>query len=203
MRRTLGLLLGLVVRLWLSTLRLTLIVDPALEATRPRPWVLVFWHGQQLALLRWVRWRRVVALVSQSQDGELVAGVLGRLGIACARGSSSRGGREALEEIVRRMEEGRDAVIAVDGPKGPARVAKWHGAAAAARRAGGVVVPMAAACSRRWVVAKAWDGFEVPLPFTRVVVALGAPVEAERAGEGIERARGVASLRAEPGRRAW
>src|SRR5512141_857935 len=96
-RRALGLLLGLLVRAWLATLRLTFIVDPALAAARPRPFALAFWHGQQFALLRWARFQRIVALVSRSRDGELVAAALSRLGIASARGSSSRGGAAGLK----------------------------------------------------------------------------------------------------------
>lgn len=197
MRRALGALLGLLVRLWLVTLRLTLIVDPALEAARPRPFALAFWHGQQFALLRWARFQRMVALVSLSRDGELVAAALARVGVESARGSSSRGGARGLKAIVKRLRAGRDAAFAVDGPRGPARVVRGDGAVQAARLARGVVVPMAAACARCHVFARAWDGFELPLPFSRVAVALGAPLEpaeatAENVAAAIDRARGVA-----------
>ena len=177
MRRALGILLGLLVRVWLSSLRLTLILDPALEAARPRPFSLAFWHGDQFALLRWARFQRIVALVSRSRDGELVAAVLARIGIASARGSSSRGGAAALKGVVRRLRDGLDAAFAVDGPRGPRHVVHGDGAAISARLAGGVVVPMAAACARCHVFARAWDRFELPLPFTRVAVALGPPIE--------------------------
>jgi lysophospholipid acyltransferase (LPLAT)-like uncharacterized protein len=86
-RRALGVLLGLLARVWLATLRLTLLVDPSLPAARPRRFALAFWHGQQFALLRWARTQRMVALVSLSPDGELVAAALARVGIASARGS--------------------------------------------------------------------------------------------------------------------
>ncbi|MFT3775595.1 MAG: lysophospholipid acyltransferase family protein [Minicystis sp.] len=201
-RRALGALLGLLVRAWLASLRLTLVVDPALAATRPRrPFALAFWHGQQFALLRWARFQRMVALVSRSRDGELVAAALARLGIASARGSSSRGGAAGLKAIVRRLRDGCDAAFAVDGPRGPARVVRSEsgnvGAALSARLAGGVVVPMAAACARPHVFAKAWDRFELPLPFTRVAVALGPPIEPgeatpERLAAAIDRASEVA-----------
>jgi hypothetical protein len=184
-RRALGVLLGLLARVWLATLRLTLLVDPALTAARPRPFALAFWHGQQFALLRWARGRPMVALVSLSRDGELVAAALGRLGIAAARGSSSRGGTGALKAIVRRLRGGLDAAFAVDGPRGPARVVRGDGAALAARLAGGVVVPMAAACGRCHVFTRSWDRFELPLPFTRVAVALGAPIEPGEAAPAI------------------
>lgn len=196
-RRALGVLLGLVARAWIASLRLTLVLDPALAAARPRPYALAFWHGQQFALLRWARFQRIVALVSRSQDGELVAAVLSLLGIGAARGSSSRGGAAALRAIVRRLRDGWDAAFAVDGPRGPARVVRGDGAALAARLAGGVVVPMAAACARRHVFARAWDGFELPLPFSRVAVALGPPIEpaeasAEVLAAAIDRAAEVA-----------
>jgi lysophospholipid acyltransferase (LPLAT)-like uncharacterized protein len=190
------------VRAWLCTLRLTLVVDPAVTAARAHPFALAFWHGQQFALLRWAWKQRMVALVSRSRDGELVAAALGILGVESARGSSSRGGAAGLKATVRRLRAGLDAAFAVDGPRGPARVVRCRGgsvgAAQAARLGGGVVVPMAAACARCHVFARAWDRFELPLPFTRVVVVLGAPLapgEAtpEALGTAIDRARGEAA----------
>ncbi len=209
MPRLTGALLGLLVRAWLFTLRLTLVLDPALAPLRPRPFVLAFWHGQQFALLRWAASQRMSALVSQSRDGELVAASLARLGIASARGSSSRGGAAGLRAIVRRLRAGRDAAFAVDGPCGPARVvrstpgADGVGAALAARLAGSAVVPMAAACARCHVFARAWDGFELPLPFTRVAVVLGAPLSPgeatpEALGAAIDRARAEAERMVAP-----
>jgi lysophospholipid acyltransferase (LPLAT)-like uncharacterized protein len=195
--RVLGALLGLLVRAWLGTLRLSLAVDPALAAARPRPFALAFWHGQQFALLRWARWQRIVALVSRSRDGELVAAALARLGIESARGSSSRGGAAGLRAVVRRLHEGLDAAFAVDGPRGPARVVRGTGAARAAELGGGLVVPMAAACARCHVFGRAWDRFELPLPFTRVAVVLGPPLGPADAtpqaiAAAIDRARGEA-----------
>jgi lysophospholipid acyltransferase (LPLAT)-like uncharacterized protein len=206
-RRVAGLALGLLLRAWLFTLRLTLVVDPALAAARPRPFSLAFWHGQQFALLRWARHERMVALVSRSRDGELVAAALATLGIASARGSSSRGGVAALKAVVRHLKGGLDAAFAVDGPRGPARVVRGQGAALSARLADGVVVPMAAACARCHVFARAWDRFELPLPFTRVAVVLGPPIEppcatGEAVGRAIDRARAAAERALAPEDRA-
>jgi lysophospholipid acyltransferase (LPLAT)-like uncharacterized protein len=185
LRRALGFLLGLVARAWLATAPLTLRVDPALRWDEERPWVLVFWHGQQLVLLRWSLRRRTVALVSRSRDGELQAGALPVMGVRVARGSSSRGGLSALRAIVRRLRGGLDGAFAVDGPRGPRGVVRAEGgragAALAARLAGGVVVPMAAACARSRVLRRSWDHFELPLPFARIVVAVGPPIEPDEA----------------------
>src|SRR5262249_34949687 len=100
----LGWAIGLVARVWIATLRLTLYVDDrTARLAGRRPIVLVFWHGQQVPLLRWARGQRMVALVSLSADGELQARTLPQLGIAVERGSSSRGGARALRGIVRRL----------------------------------------------------------------------------------------------------
>ena len=202
-RRALGVLLGLTARAWLATLRLTLLLDPSLDATTTRPWSLAFWHGQQFAILRWSRRRATVALVSLSRDGEIQASALPRVGVTIERGSSSRGGASGLKAIVRRLRKGGlDAAFAVDGPKGPCGVVRSEsgavGAALAARLSGGVVVPMASACASAHVLARAWDRFELPLPFSRVVVVLGAPIEPaqatpERLAAAIDAARDAAT----------
>jgi hypothetical protein len=201
-QRALGLLIGLTARAWLATLRFTLLLDPALDVASPRPWSLAFWHGQQFAILRWSRRRATVALVSLSRDGEIQASALPRVGVTIERGSSSRGGASGLKAIVRRLRKGGlDAAFAVDGPKGPRGVVRSEsgmvGAALAARLAGGVVVPMASACSSSRVLARTWDRFELPLPFSRVVVAVGAPIEPaeatpERLAAAIDDTRAVA-----------
>lgn len=170
-----GVLLGSVVRLWVSTLRLRLVYDGWDPEDYPVPWVLAFLHGQQMGLLRWRRRRGTLVLVSLSHDGELQSHVMAAQGLEVVRGSSSRGGARGLATIVRRLRDGtRDAAFAVDGPKGPiGRV--QGGALVAAARVGGVVVPLASACSGVHVLTRTWDRFEIPLPFSRVVVVLGAP----------------------------
>ena len=195
LRRAAGWLLGLVARAWLATLHIVVVRDAALDPDDARPWVLAFWHGQQLPLLGWRRRRRSVALVSLSRDGELLAAALPRLGMAVERGSSSRSGARGLRAAVRRLRAGLDAAFAVDGPRGP-RGTVHPGALTAARLAGGVVVPMGVASRGGWVLST-WDRFELPRPFGRVVVALGAPLSATtaqaRVRDAIEAARAAAT----------
>jgi len=208
-RRALGVLVGLLARAWLATLRLTLLIDPALGRAEGRAWSLAFWHGQQFALLRWRRRRPTVALVSLSRDGEMQSRALAQVGMTIERGSSSRGGAAGLKAIVRRLRRGLDAAFAVDGPRGPAGVVRSEGggvgAALAARLAGGVVVPMASACASCWVLKRTWDRFELPRPFSRVVVVLGPPIEPDAAspealGAAVDRARAAAERAITPAR---
>ncbi len=151
-----------------------------------------------MALVAVPRKRPVAALVSWSQDGDWQTGVLRTLRVTALRGSSSRGGSEGLRRIVRALKRGQDAAFAVDGPRGPRGRAK-AGAARAALLAGARLIPVAGAASRRWVLGHAWDRFEVPLPFARVAVVVGEPLDGARAarharvlGRAIERARQTA-----------
>lgn len=169
--------MGLLARLWLATLRVSVREHPALQKVRLRPWVLTFWHGTQWPLLAWRRRKGTVVLVSLSADGAVQARALATLGLRVVRGSSSRGGASGLVAVVRSMRrEGVDAAFAVDGPRGPRGVVK-PGAIAAARAAGAVLVPMAGLIRRGVVLKRTWDRFAVAWPFTRVDVVLGAPIE--------------------------
>jgi lysophospholipid acyltransferase (LPLAT)-like uncharacterized protein len=175
-RALLGVALGVVARLYLWTLRARIRLDPALDLRDPRPFVLCFWHGDQLPLFRWKRRRPTVALVSLSPDGQMQARALCRQGLAVERGSSSRAGARGLLAVVGKLRRGHDAAFAVDGPKGP-RHGVAPGARAAAELSGGLLVPMGTAAPRSVVLAKSWDRFRIPLPFSRVSVYLGAPLE--------------------------
>jgi lysophospholipid acyltransferase (LPLAT)-like uncharacterized protein len=179
LRAALGVLIGLLARAWLATLRVRVVVDPALAAVEARPWVFAFFHGTQWPLLAFRRRRPTVVLVSLSRDGAMQARALGVQGLRVVRGSSSRGGVRGLAALVRRMRrEGADAAFAVDGPRGPYGVVKG-GALAAARAVGGVLVPMGGIVERGLVLDRAWDRFQVAWPFSRVTVRLGAPIEPE------------------------
>lgn len=131
------------------------------------PFVAAFLHGEQLPLVALHRDLPMDGVASQSRDGALLAGVLARLGYGVIRGSTSRGGAEALLAGVVSIRAGRCPALAVDGPRGPAgRVGP--GAQALARRA---AVPLL------WVRVEAsgvrlrtWDQFLIPWPFVRVRV---------------------------------
>ena len=53
------------------------------------------------------------------KDGELVAKFAASFGIKAVRGSSNRGGLEALVQLLRVTKKGGRVAFAVDGPKGP------------------------------------------------------------------------------------
>ena len=77
---------------------------------------------------------------------------------------------------------GQDVAMAVDGPRGPRHCAK-PGAARIAARARARLVPVGAAASPAVLLRGAWDHFMVPLPFARIVIQVGAAVDARGAVE--------------------
>lgn len=129
--------------------------------------VIAFWHGKMFPI--WYRFRggSAAALVSGSRDGELLAGYLER-GLKYAkviRGSSSRGGSEALAEMVMAL-QGRSCLITPDGPRGPAHQAK-AGALIAASRSGRNVLLAGWSCHRKLIL-NSWDRMEIPYPFSTI-----------------------------------
>jgi len=127
--------------------------------------------------------RRMATIVSASRDGALVTGVLRRFGVEPARGSTSRRGTQALRELTTWAERGYDLSITPDGPRGP-RYHVQEGAIALARLTGLPIVFMTYHLDWK-ITLKSWDRFQVPIPFARCRVTLGAPLRVGRdAGEG-------------------
>ncbi len=151
------------------------------------PLAYTIWHGRLLPLTFAHRKLDVAALISLSKDGEYIARVVEGWGYRVVRGSSSRGGRRALAEMIRHGREGRSLAFTPDGPRGPREKMK-SGVLVAAQRAGMPLVPVTAACTRAWWF-EGWDRFLVPKPFSRVVVQHAEPVWVDPAldEEGVER----------------
>lgn len=135
--------------------------------------IYALWHAQQLALTVRHRNESIAVIVSQHRDGEIISRMVERLGYRTIRGSSTRGGSEALREFTRAASE-HSLAITTDGPQGPARRCK-PGAVLAAARTGLPVVPAAAAAVRSWTF-DSWDRFFVPRPGSIVYLHYGDPI---------------------------
>lgn len=152
-----------------------------------RPFIAAFWHSRILMMAyHWPQTGALVhVLISQHRDGAMIARAVRPFGIEAISGSSRRGGKEALYEIVRLLEAGKIVAISPDGPKGPRQRAKF-GVAYAAVTAGVPVIPITYSVKRRKVMGS-WDRFVLAFPFNRVLLKADAPISV--AGLGIEAAR--------------
>jgi lysophospholipid acyltransferase (LPLAT)-like uncharacterized protein len=137
--------------------------------------ILALWHGRILPATIYFRDRGVVAITSENFDGEWIARIMRRFGYRQARGSTSRGGRRALLQLTRDIAAGHPAAFTVDGPRGPGYRAQ-PGAVWLAKATGHPVVPFHVESSPCWTL-RSWDRGQVPKPWSRVVMVIGAPLE--------------------------
>lgn len=117
---------------------------------------------------------KLAAMVSRSQDGEIMTRVLEKFGAVCARGSSSRGGPTALLQMVELIKGGKDGVIMVDGPRGPALTAQ-PGVLKLAQLTGAPVIPCGVEVRRRARL-RSWDRLKIPFPLNRIGLYFGTPL---------------------------
>lgn len=151
-----------ILRLWRWTWRVERSGDPMFES----PGLVMACLHQDLAAAGLLNADiRIRPLVSQSWDGERLNALLVRIGYGVSvRGSSSRGGPKAREELLECLASGGATGIAVDGPRGPAKVPK-PGAANLARHGPLIYVRVQ---SNPVLRLKSWDRAQIPLPFARI-----------------------------------
>jgi len=110
-------------------------------------------------------------MISQSRDGNIIAAVAQRTGWHPVRGSSSKGGSEALKLMIEHLNKFRLAGHIVDGPRGPAGEVK-AGIIRLAMEANAVIVPFYVTADRAWYF-NSWDKFLLPKPFANVILKFG------------------------------
>jgi lysophospholipid acyltransferase (LPLAT)-like uncharacterized protein len=174
--RWIGILGAGLIRLWGSTLNVDWIGLANREEVERlgRRVVYTFWHGRLLPLAYMHRGRGIVVLVSRHKDGEIISQIICRLGFGVVRGSSTRGGLRALLEMARAGRQGHALGVSPDGPRGP-RHTLQNGVLLIAQRSGLPIVPLCLEAVRRTEL-RSWDRFQIPHPWSRVVVVTGPPL---------------------------
>lgn len=194
--RWIGWLFGLLLVTWRRTCRYRVLGDqrPRLRA-EGTPYIYALLHAHQISavFVNDEERDRLAAMVSRSADGDLLVPSLTLRGVVAARGSSrkgsvDKGGRAAFEELRELLEQRVAVLFAVDGPRGPRNRVKPGVARIAMQVKGAVVLPTMVVPSRRWLPDRTWDRIQVPLPFSRVTLAMDEPIRPE-AGESEEALR--------------
>lgn len=147
--------------------------DPALA----EHFVLCVWHDALLlptfAAPKPLR-KQCCCLVSKHQDGSYLADAMGWLSYTTVRGSSKRGGAEALRQLVEST-AGKHIIFTPDGPQGPRRTMK-AGALFVAAQTGRAILPGAFVVKQGWRIRGRWTDMVVPMPFTTVYLIVGTPI---------------------------
>jgi lysophospholipid acyltransferase (LPLAT)-like uncharacterized protein len=142
-----------------------------------------FWHGRILPGAVYFKRRGIVVITSENFDGEWIARIITKFGYGTARGSSSRGARKALLQLVRDVEQAPVA-FTLDGPRGPARVAQ-PGAVWLAKVTGKPIIPFHLEADRHWTM-RSWDRTQIPRPFATVALAFAPPIQVPRSADDAE-----------------
>ena len=181
-RRCLATLAYLVIRAVAVTVRFRWEYAPGVLEHKDQPLIFCIWHNRlALSLLmhedyvrRIGQERGLAAMVSASRDGAVLARVLEHFRVQPVRGSSSRRGPQALLELTSWAERGYDLAITPDGPRGPKYVVQ-HGVISLAQVTGCPIVPASQELGWRFTL-RSWDGFQIPIPFTRATMKFGEPL---------------------------
>lgn len=178
-RGTLSFMVSLILRFVFLTSRITRITP---EATAPfmrgtDQAIFCFWHGNMIMHpFHKPKGRTMAVLISHHRDGAFITSILGWLGIGTVRGSTRKGGANAMRELFTICDAGTNISITPDGPRGPVYQAQ-HGAAMLARKTGLPLIPVAFGASRGKQFTS-WDKFLLPYPFGRIAFVAGEPIYA-------------------------
>lgn len=155
--------------------------DLFLEAAKSGKCILMFWHNRlgpiPLFLKRCPGAAAYTynALISKSQDGELIAKVIKRYPqgkvIRVAHDAKFQAAREAIQQL---STTNNVICITPDGPQGPRYQVK-PGVALMAKTSKAQIIPLSWSGSRFWQL-NTWDRLMLPKPFSKVVVQFGLPI---------------------------
>ena len=164
-----------------ATLRKRIIVrGESQDIVGKKQCVIALWHNRTFTPCYVYRYNMPNAvpmsmLTSASKDGALLSTVAEDYGMRTVRGSSNRRGVAGFRDMLRELKEGYCMCITPDGPKGP-RYKSHAGVIRLASVSGLPILPMCIDVPRCWRISKAWDGFVIPIPFSRITVVAREPL---------------------------
>ena len=140
-------------------------------------YILAFWHGTML--LPWYLHGdpKCVALISKSNDGDLLAKILKNWNYNVVRGSSSSDGDIALAIMIDFAKSDYSVTITPDGPRGPAH--KFKAGAVITAKKSELPLILAGVGFQKKKLLSNWDKFEVPYFFSKSKIVYSEPIFVE------------------------
>lgn len=168
------------------TLRIKIISHASYD--NKKQYLFAFWHGKQFLPVIMLKNHdcKKAALVSPSRDGSILEQWLKKLNYEVERGSSRDQNVKSLVRMVKLLKNGYTLGFGIDGPTGPIYKVK-PGMTYMAQKTGVPIIPLASYCPKKWVFEKAWDKYEIPKPFSKVLYYIGEPIYINK-GEDLDKA---------------
>lgn len=166
-------------RLYFSLMKIRAVnEETALEHLKKgQKMIVAIWHQRIFIVMGYAKkfgGYQPSVMISQSRDGEMIAKIYSRLNFRPVRGSSSRGGKEALTAMIDDLVHHQLAVHVLDGPRGPRGFLK-PGLIVMAQMSGVPIFPIYISINRAWVL-NSWDRTLIPKPFSTIVARWDDPI---------------------------
>ena len=172
--RILGILLYYILRIISSTLKIE--ITNKYEIDMQKPHIYAFWHSKLfITPIFFKNVEKKLAMSSPTKDGELISVPLEKMGYTLVRGSSDKKSVSSTISLLKYLKKGYSIGTPLDGPKGPREKAK-KGLLYLCQKTSVPLVPVGISYSKKWILKKTWDKFEIPKPFSKVKIFLGKPL---------------------------
>lgn len=132
------------------------------------------WHDAIVTCLFATRIYKLSGLISRHQDGTYLSDAATSVGLTPVRGSTSRGGAEAIKQLIDQPD--LHVCITPDGPRGPRRVMK-EGIVYLASRTSRPIVPTTVTATSFWSLPGNWSDMLIPKPFSKALLLAGPPID--------------------------
>ena len=132
------------------------------------------YHSRLVYLIYFGRNWNVTAMISKSRDGDMIADTASRLRLYAMRGSSSKNGKLAMNQVVDVLNNNYKVAITIDGPRGPVGQVK-PGVIRIAQLSGAPIIPVGFSCTKGMFF-PSWDRFLVPYPNSKGNFRCGEPL---------------------------
>ena len=141
--------------------------------------ILCFWHGRLLMMpLSWNIKKKINVLISAHSDGQLLSKTVKYFDIKTIIGSSSKGGSEAIRNIIKSLKSGISIGMTPDGTRGP-RMKINSAIIKIASLTGNKIVPLSYSVKKK-IFLNSWDKFLVALPFGKGCFIWGKPIKIKK-----------------------
>lgn len=162
--------------LYYRTLRIRVLSPQAIPRDIPSAEnrIYVFWHCKTFTILPLYRHLKIASLTLKDWKNLVFDQLCRFYGYQTIPVTRSR---IAINQLTTTLNLGYPIGLAVDGPKGPVGVIK-PGAFYLSKKTGKPIIAVRIQAERGFRVKHRWDQYEIPLPFSRVVIVGSDPIYA-------------------------